>query len=556
MSLRSPRFLLILLLGFGLAGAATGQTPRDVTFEDVTRYSERLPVAGGPQAGMAGAGLFAGIDGPGTLFGNPAGLGWLSGSVIEGDFAVQRAQSNTQFETPTARTSADRTVSDYQLGSLAGAYSFPTERGSLVIGISLHQANTYERGFDVSGANDATSITGTFLPNSFEIDGDEIVFDDVRSRIAYEAGAIDYSQAVFDDGDYPFFAAANPSTPAVDDQLELRQQDNVRTSGQLNELASGVAVEVAPGIMLGGGLNLQFGTYTSERFYREMDASNIERDQICTSESNPLGLCPPDDPSNPQTPYDPYFLEGTSLEGFREVQMEERIDTEVSGANFRFGLSAQMTSSLRGGLLIESPTWLDLTREYGTEIRTRFDCDFSSSPNCPQGGVEGLESGDLTGEDREYRIRTPWRLGGGLQYTFAGLTIAGDVEMIDWTQADVSADDASFTGLNRQIEDLEATFNTRVGAEYAIDQAAFRVGVARRPTPGTREFEDIDGQTTNGDRLFLSGGVSYMPSDLFALHLNWLQERFDNQFASYAQGPVVRERLARNQFQIGITYRP
>jgi opacity protein-like surface antigen len=499
---------------------------------------------------MAGAGLFAGAEDPSALFGNPAGLGWMSTSMIGADFSVQRARSNTAFVTPTDRASADRTVSDYQLGSLAGAYSFPTERGSMVIGMSLHPVTTYERGFDVAGANTSTSITGTFLPSSFEVEGDEIIFDDVRSRIAYEAGAIDYSQAVFEEGGYPFFAAADPRAPAVEGRMEIRQQDNVRRSGQLNELATGLAVEVAPGIMLGGGVNLQFGTFTFERFYRETDAS---------------GLLPPGDPNNPQRPYDPYFLENTTLEGFREVQLEERIDTEINGVNLRFGLSAQVTDGLRGGLLIESPTWFNLTREYGTLIRTDFDCDFSlSGPPCPEGGVEGFESGDLTGADLEYRLRTPWRLGAGLQYTRAGLTVAGDVEMVDWTQARVRADDASFTALNRQIEDLDATFNSRVGAEYAFDRAVLRAGVAYRPDPRELDFQDVDGQTTDGDRLFLSAGVSYTPDDQFSLHLNWLQARFDDEFISYEDegdseeevAPTIRERVAHHQFQIGITYRP
>ena len=543
MCLRFCRCSLLLLLGVFLAGAAAGQTPGDVTLTDVTRYSERLPVAGGERAGMAGAGLLAGVGELGALFGNPAGLGWLSGSAFGADFAVQRARSNAEFVTPSVSTSAERTVSDYQLGSLAGAYSFPTERGSLVLGLSLHPITTFERGSDVSGSNRSTSITGTFLPTSFEVDGNEIVFDDVRSRIAYEAGAIDFSQAVFENEEYPFFAAANPRSPAVSSQMELRQQENLRRSGQVNELATGGAVEVASGIMLGGGVNIQFGTYTFERFYQESDASD---------------LLPPEDPNNPQTPYDPYFLEGTTLEGFRTVRLEERIDTKINGVNLRFGLSAQMTSALRGGLRIESPTWFSLTRTYGTLIQTDFDCDFSlSGTACPQGGIEGLESGDLTGADREYRIRTPWRLGVGLQYRLADLTVAGDVEMIDWAQARVRADDASFTALNRQIEDLEATFNSRIGAAYSLGQAALRAGVAYRPDPRTLDFQDIDGQTTNGDRLFLSAGLSYTPDDQLALHVNWLQERFDDEFVSYADGPpFVRERIARSQFQLGITYRP
>ena len=541
MSIRSVRFLLVAAL-LGLVGAGGPQPAAGQTLDDVTRYSERVPASGGYSAGMAGAGLFSGIDAPTALFGNPAGLGWLSGSAIGGDFSVLRARSTAQFSTPDATRTTDRTVSDYSLGSLAGAYSFPTDRGSLVLGVSLHQTNGYGRGFDVTGANRTNSITGTFLPSAYSVDDEGPLFEGARSELAYESGAIDFSRPVYDNGNYPFFQAANPQVAAVDGQMTLEQQENVVESGQMNELATGVAFEVAPGVMLGGGLNVAFGTYTFERFYRERDASD---------------LLPPEDLDNPQPPYDPYFLEGTSLEGFYEYRLEERIDTDISGVNLRFGLSAQVTEALRGGLLVETPTWYNLTEVFGTEMATDFDCDFSrSGAPCPQGGVEGFASGDLTGSEFTYRLRTPWRIGGGLQYTRAGLTLAGDLEFVDWTQARVSADDASFTDLNRRIRALDATVNTQLGAEYAFETITVRGGVAYRPDPRDQSFEDPDGQTTDNDRLFLSAGLSYTPTDQFSVHANWMQERFDDTFPSYAGGPIVREGVARNRILIGVTYRP
>jgi opacity protein-like surface antigen len=410
------------------------------------------------------------------------------------------------------------------------------------MGVSFHRTAAYGRGFDVLGTNQTNSITGSFLPTGYEVDGEDLVFDESRSRIAYEAGAIDFSRDVYDDGGYPFFQAANPQSAAVGGEMELEQQEEILESGGMNELGFGAAVEVAPGVMLGGGLNIAFGSYTFERFYRERDASD---------------LLPPEDPSNPQVPYDPYFLAGTDLEGFHNFQLEERIDTDISGVNLRAGLSAQLASGLRGGLSVESPTWYTLTEVYGTRMQTDFDCDFSRSGTpCPEGGVAGFESGSLTGNEFEYRLQTPWRIGAGLQYARDGLTVAGDLEFVDWTQASLSADGASFTSLNRRILDLNSTVNTRIGAEYAFDQAAVRGGVSYRPDPRDLSFQDVDEQNTNADRLFLSAGVSYTPADQFSLHLNWMQERFDDQFSSYGEGPVVRETVARNQILIGVTYRP
>jgi len=545
MSSRSLRVLLLAAV-LGLVGALVAPPAAAQTLEDVVRYSTRLPATGGASGGMAGAGLLAGRDAPEALFGNPAGLGWLSGSALGGDFAISRAQSAAQLATPDASRSADRTVSDYSLGSLGGAYSFPTEQGSLVLGVSLHQTDAYERGFDVAAPNRSNSITGTFLPSAYSVDEDGPLFESRRAELAYESGAIDFDRLRYGDNEYPFFQAANPQDSVVAKQMELRQRENVLESGQMNELAMGGAVEIAPNVMLGGGVNVAFGSYRFERFYREEDASD---------------LLPPEDLDNPQPPYDPYFLTNPEtgarepLEGFYEFRLEERIETDVSGVNLRFGLSGEVVDGLRGGVRVETPTWYNLTEVFGTEMETDFDCDFSrSGAACPQGGVEGFASGDLTGNEFDYRIQTPWRLGGGVQYTQGRLTVAGDLEFVDWTQADISADDASFPALNRSIQALDATINTRVGAEYALETVALRAGAAYRPDPRDASSE-ADRSTVDADRAFLSAGLSYTPSEQLSLHANWMQERFDDSFSSYADGPSVREDVARNRVLLGITYR-
>lgn len=541
MSSRFGPALFPFLCALGVLFGVGMDSARGQVLEDVVRYSEQLPATGSPSVGMVGAGLYSGTASSNALFGNPAGLGWMPRSTIGGDFNVQRARSTAQFSTPDASDTANRLATDYGLLPLAGTYSFPTIQGSLVAGISFHQTNSFERAVDVTGANASSSITRTLLPSSFEVDDEDLVFDNTRSRIAYEAGAIDFSQTAFDDGNYPFFEAANPESPATDDQMVLDQRENIVDSGQMNELSMGAAVEVAPDIMLGGGLNVAFGSYTFERFYQETDAS---------------GLLPPEDPANPERPYDPYFLEGTDIEGFREFQLEERIDADIAGVNFRAGLSAQLLSSLRGGLFVESPTWSTVTEVFGTEMRTDFDCDFSLSGSpCPGGGIEGFESGSLTANEFEYKVRTPWRIAGGLQYTLRGLTVAGGVQLVDWRQALVSAEDASFSQLNRELRELDVTVNTQGGLEYTLNAVSVRAGVAYRPDPRPASFQNVDGGSTNHDRLFFSGGTSYTPAEDLTLHVSWLQERFDDQFQSYSEGPLLREALTRNHVLLGITFR-
>lgn len=523
-------FFLLVLLGswlFGPTLPASGQV-----LEDVIRYSQRLPAPSGPTTGTAGAGLLAGRGTLGTLVGNPAGLGWMSNSMIGGDFAAQRASNDARFLTPNDNTTSSRTASDYRLGRLGGAYVFDTEQGAAVIGVGFHQTNTYERGFDVTGTNASSSITTTFLPSStgfsateLEGGGFSLDFDRLNSRIAYDAGAIRFSSSDLQNGNFPFLEAADP---ANERNQTLEQQENIFESGQMNELNFGGAVAVAPGVMVGAGLNIAFGSYRFERFYRETDlvATNL--------------------------PNDSYSPDGTDLQGFKELRFEERIDTDLAGANFRLGVSAELTEGLRTGLRIESPTWYAVKEVFGTRIGTTFDCD---NQGCSVDGVPGFTSGSLTSNEFEYNLRTPWRIGGGLQYTRSGLMVAADVEFVDWTQTSVEAENASFSTLNRQIRALNTTVNVSAGLEYTFDQAAVRGGAAYRPDPGQQSFPDVDGNSTDRDRLFFSAGVSYLPTDTFGLHLNWMQERFNDRSFSYDGGPSVREKLQRNRFLLGMTFR-
>jgi len=561
--------LVCLLLG-GLLAAGLPPSAHAQTLDDVLRYSDPLPASASNSTGMAGAGLSSGIDAPAALFGNPAGLGWISSSVLNGDFAVHRSRTGTRFATPDATTVGDRAVSDYRLSSFSGAYSFPTIQGSFVLAASYHQTDTYGRGIDVLGENQSNSISRTLLPSGYEVfDDGTIEFSTVRERIAYEAGLTDFSQAVFENGNYPFFQAANPNAPAVDGQMTLDQQDDVREFGQMNEVSVGGAAAIAPGVMLGVGVNYAFGSYTYERFFRETETS---------------GLLPPEDPQNPQPPYDPYFLSGTALEGFRELRIEERIESELTGASIRTGLSAQPIDALRVGLHLESPTWYSINEVFGTAMSTTLDCDFGrNGAPCPEGGVPGFESGSLTSNEFEYNLRTPWRIGAGLQYTIAGLTIAGDVAFVDWTTANV---DAGNTGskdidraiesivvdLNRQIRELDPTFTPRLGLAYETDLFGLRVGTAYRPSPLTDDAvaprrrppsqigRQIFSNVPDRSRLFLSAGASVALSDKTTLDLNWLQERYEDRFVSYApemeSAPTVQEDLRRNRVVLGLTYRP
>jgi long-subunit fatty acid transport protein len=507
-----------------LLALATAPQSRAQGLEDVLRYSQRLPGTGARTTGMAGAGGAAGVAGIGAFVDNPAGLGWMSQSQFDGSFAYGQVDDAALYALPGASpTRNTQSTTDYAFDNAGLAYKVPTDRGSLVLGIAFNRTAVLDRGLDYRGRNNSNSITDTFLPDStgFGVDGEDILFDRDRPRLAFDAGAIDFSTPVFENNRYPFFQAVTPGLP-------IRQQEDLVESGHLSELNLGGAVEVAPGVMVGGGLNIAFGSYTFERFYQEIDLE--------------LGA-------------DDYFIAGTDLTGFDELRVEEEIDADLTGVNFRGGVSADLAPGLRLGLALETPTWYSVDETFGTRMQTFFD----------SGG--SLEAGSTTDQRFEYSVRTPWRFSGGVRYRLGRLlTVSGGAEFVDWSQARLRAGDVSFADVNRTIRDLDPTLNLNGGAELHLGALTLRGGLAVQPDPQTRTFLDVDDQDTDRERRFYAAGFTYRFDTQFALEASWTLERFDDTYQPYPDdfvpgdnvsitAPTVREQIDRHRVLLGVSYR-
>jgi long-subunit fatty acid transport protein len=484
---------------------------------------------------MAGAGI-AGIGDFSALYTNPAGLGYLRRSQVAGSFSVLGVEDDARYEAPPLDEgnifANTQRVTEYGLGNLGLAYKFPTRRGSLVLAGGVNQTATFERTLDYVGENAANSITDTFLPQpgNFQVASNgDLSFDFDGPLRAFNAGAIEFIQEDFDNGNYPFIQAVAPGTL-------IEQSDEVIEEGQLTEASFGGAVEAAEGVMIGASINTSFGTYRFTRFYQEIDFNNENTPEL----------------------YE-VAVDGGFLRGFDQLDVEETITSDLVGVNFRGGLTAEFSPNLRAGFMLETPTWYAVDETFGTRVTTFFD----------EGG--SLSDGQLGGSEFDYSVRTPWRVGGGVALSLGDLHLTGDVELIDWTQLRLSADDVEFADVNRNIRDFNAVVNRRVGAEYRFDDLTVRGGIAYQPDPRDVEIQLPDDETTDRSSTFYAAGFSYRFDAQFRLDFSWMQERFDDQYRPYASvtvpgevgedgnpvsivAPFVDEEIIRNQFLIGITY--
>jgi len=108
-----------------------------------------------------------------------------------------------------------------------------------------------------------------------------------------------------------------------------------------------------------------------------------------------------------------------------------------------------------------------------------------------------------------YSLRTPSRLALGTTF-FVGKSgfLSGDVEFIDYSNANLNSRDFSPSDDNDVIEDIYGSvMNIRVGGEYRFDSFRLRAGYSILPSP----FNDSDQE----EQTNISFGFGYRTQDYF-----------------------------------------
>ncbi|MFP4228397.1 MAG: OmpP1/FadL family transporter [Salinivenus sp.] len=530
-----------VLAGLGLlflVGPASAQTA-----DDALRLSLREPAVGARALGMSGAGT-AGWADLSALYTNPAGLGFYESSEFAGSMNLLSVGNKSAYQVGDASPfGRDGSESAVRLGSFAGVYRAPTTQGSLVLALGFTQTSTFDRTLRYRGENAQNSISQFLLPafaegGEWSVDEDGLpVVDPIRPFVGFAGGATEFFGGDYEAGEYPFEPAVFPGTRIV-------QDGTVRREGRLNELNVAGAVALAEGVMAGATANITFGRYGFENEIEEIDDFNENADYEVDGD-----------------------LDGASDRfGLERITFRERFDADLTGFNLRAGLSADLTSAVRLGLTVETPTWTSVDEDFTDAfVRTEF------TDGAP------LTYGDDPDEDEargtfDYSVRTPWRYGAGLAYATDRLRVTADVEFVDWSALELDSESFDFPTANETIEDdFRAVFNWRGGVEYRFDGGlAVRGGAGYRPDPRAYNITTLDGDTDDRSRTFFSLGLSHPISEQLTLDAGWMQERTQDQFQPYGspdpslvqndivddtRPPIIDEDVIRNQFQIGVRYR-
>lgn len=524
---RMKRTVQAALLLAALVLSSTIQPAHAQTVEDALLFTQRLPATGARSVGLAGTGI-AGMGDYSDFFLNPAGLAHAKHSKISAALSFLSASNEGLASATGFGNPIEEELTDQSLSNFAGIYKVPTAQGALVLGMTFNQTSSFNRNLFFRGLTNGESITDVLLPfdDEFQVGEDNGVFFPEffadLPEIAYLGGAVEFLSENVGTNEPLFYQAVNPGST-------IEQSSDVFQEGRLRELSFGGAVEASKGVMIGASLNFSFGRYEFESFFDEFDINGENSEDLYV------------------------VIDGdTEYRGFDLVTYAERFESELIGANLRVGISAEAAPGTTVGITIETPTVYRVDESFETEISTRFDNGLSLS--------YGGQSGDVGRGTFEYDIRTPWRFGGGLSYSISGLTILGDLQLVDWSQLelDASTDQDFFSDINRTIrEDLKAVVNASLGAEFAFGNIKFRAGYALQPDPNEGLLTLGDGSLLDPDnkKEYISAGIGFTFSESFEIDFGWMQETQEDIYIPDFTTYFITEDVVRNHFLVGMSIR-
>ncbi|HEX9933890.1 MAG TPA: hypothetical protein VGB38_01735 [bacterium] len=304
----------------------------------------------------------------------------------------------------------------------------------------------------------------------------------------------------FDNG---LFASKFISTPNDSVTWALSQSEK----GWMSNTSVGGAVEVAPGVFLGGSIRFWGGKNDFTWLFQEMDQ-----------------------------PYNLYR--------FSQFDSTDHIATTFSGANLMIGALFRAPHIRIGGSVATPFT-----------LKCRENWNYRDVTTDDGGNVE------INAEDSgssEYRIAIPLALRGGAAFEAGPVMVSCDAELIQYNQIEYRSDPPSLSQTqataNMAIQrNLRNVMNLHFGAECSVPGSPLRLragyGIARTP------FKNA---LYEKDREIFSIGAGYTFADRFVLDAAFAQTEWNGEPDSNddpSKNLIRSQKLEAIQFYLSVAYR-
>ncbi|MDA0196125.1 MAG: long-chain fatty acid transporter [Bacteroidetes bacterium] len=422
-----------------------------------TRFngSARIQGMGGVQTALGGD--------LSSALANPAGLGFYNRSEFSFTPSLNFHRSDADFEGRSALNETE----NFNFNQLGAVFNKPNQDDesdfrSATFAISLTRTNDFRQEFNYDSQNFATesSIIDFFLEQANGIPANNI--NGLMAQ-AYDTYLINPLPAPAPIGEYDSFVVGFP-----------RQIETVKTTGSQYQWSFAAGANYKDQLYFGGNIGFSTINYKVKKSF-------IENDFI-------------DSQGNPDV--------------IDNIMIDEKLDLNGIGVNATFGLIYRPISQITLGLSYTTPSWYEINKESFSDLEVNYRDYYYIEEDTLLSNLISPQ-GDLLVSN--YSLRTPSKLNIGMSYFFgkSGFLTA-DVEMVDYSNANLKSDDFSPTADNETICDLyDRVINFRLGTEWRYDNFRFRGGYAYWADP-------IKGALGDNDRQNLTFGLGYRSKKFFA----------------------------------------
>ncbi len=459
------------MMGLCIAGYAQAQVP-----EDALRLTWLQQSGTARSQAIGGATGALGGDLTST-FTNPAGLAMYKTSeiVLSPGFNFLNNKSNFR------ETSASDKKNSFNLGTSGAVFGFSNQYsrwGSGAFSIAVNRTANFNSNITYRGTNNFSSYSEQYAE---ELAGSGIPLDQVLSsnslsigtRMAYYTYLIDTATV-----------NGNVQVIGAPERVASRSQQNqVRTTGGITEIAIGLAETSSDKFYLGGSIGLPIVNYSRTTTFTERDAT------------------------------------GNRTNGFDYSTFQETYSTKGVGLNARLGMIFKPVTNLRIGLAVNTPNLYGLRDSYSSNMTTAVE-NVNAKPDTFRVTSNTITGGSAS--QYNYNLVTPWKVILSGSYIFGAVEdvtkqqgfISADVEYINYKgnnyqNADENSDNSYYSGINSTIDQLyKGTFNARIGGELKFNTLMARAGFSYYGNP----YTDSE---LKAKRMFVSGGLGYRDKGFF-----------------------------------------
>lgn len=417
------------------------------TFNDALRYSQ-LDLSGTARFMGSGASMSPlGADYT-TMFTNPAGLALFRKSeiVITPGYMGVSTESSFRSLDPQSITESRNNFRLANAGLILASERSGSKWRTVNFGIGLNRMANYQQEFLYEGRSGG-SIVDRFTALADGLDPSQL--DDFEAGLAFDVGAI-FGPL---DGLYFNDFMNNPDHTVFKRQL-------VRQGGQSNELGISLAGNYDEKLMVGMTIGIPFYNYNFVKTYEEIDIDD-------------------------------------EIPVFNNLEYGEFLDISGSGFNIKMGMIYSATQKIRLGLSLQTPTFMRISENFNTNMTYSFT----------DTNQDGTFSGDSPRGQFDYRIRTPFRVSGGIGSIIGSRGfLSADLEYVDYRSATFNfGSSASIADKNyeRELNDdirnfLKSAVNLRFGGELAGEKWRLRGGLLMDGSPFFNDNSFNFGYTLGG----------------------------------------------------------